>query len=54
MHFEKPFYLITPHSTITTKVLGGPLPWDSVPFNEDLSEGILKIDMEKYHFNCYK
>ncbi|CAD8200461.1 unnamed protein product [Paramecium pentaurelia] len=54
LHFEKPFYYITPHSTITTKVLGGPTTWDQTPYNEKLSEGIIKIDMEKYHFNCFQ
>ncbi|CAK61307.1 unnamed protein product (macronuclear) [Paramecium tetraurelia] len=54
LHFEKPVYYVTPHSTITTKVLGGPTTWDQTPYNEKLSEGILKIDMEKYHFNCFQ
>ncbi|CAD8109175.1 unnamed protein product [Paramecium sonneborni] len=54
LHFEQSEYYVTPHSTITTKVLGGPTTWDQTPYNEKLSEGILKIDMEKYHFNCFQ
>ncbi|CAD8116683.1 unnamed protein product [Paramecium sonneborni] len=54
LHFEKSEYYVTPHSTITTKVFGGPTTWDQTPYNEKLSEGITKIDMEKYHFNCFQ